>query len=96
MITFEQIMTIFVAVAPSLTAIFGVIAAVCKAVNSNKATSKEVLDKVEEVRQEIYNTKEYTELKAQLLTVSQENLELKKKLNKLLTQIDKINRSKEE
>ena len=61
--TFEQIMTIVVAAAPSLTAIIGIIAAVVKAVKSNNTTSKDVIDKFEEVRQEIFNTKEYSELK---------------------------------
>lgn len=90
--TFEQIMTIIVAAAPSLTAIIGVIAAVIK----NKAITSKVVDKFEEVRQEIFNTKEYSDLKNQLLVAHQENRELKKKLNELLTKIDRIDRSKED
>lgn len=94
--TFEQIMTIVVAAAPSITAIVGIVAAVLKAIKSNKATSQDVINKFEEVRQEIFNTKEYSELKDQLNIAHQENRELKKKLNELLTKIDKIDRSKEE
>ena len=89
--TFEQIMSVVVAAAPALAAIIGVVAAVLK----NKSITSGVIDKFEEVRLEIFNTKEYSELKDQLKIVNQENAELKKKLNELLTKIDKIDRSKE-
>lgn len=94
--TFEQIMAIVVAAAPSITAIVGIVAAVVKGIKSNKATSQDVINKFEEVRQEIFNTKEYEELKGQLAIAHKENYELKKKINELLTKIDKIDRSKEE
>lgn len=93
---FEQIMAIVVAAAPSLTAIIGIIAAVVKGIRSNKATSQDVIDKFEEVRQEIFNTKEYSDLKNQLALAHQENRELKKKLNELLTKIDHIKRKEDE
>lgn len=93
--TFEQIMTIVVAAAPSLTAIIGIVAAVVKAIKSNKATSQDVIDKFEEVRQEIFNTKEYSDLKNQLTLAHQENRELKKKFNELLTKIDRIHRKED-
>lgn len=93
--TFEQIMTIIVAAAPSITAIVGIVAAVIKGIRSNKATSQDVIDKFEEVRQEIFNTKEYSDLKNQLTLAHRENIELKKKLNELLTKIDRIERSEE-
>ena len=93
--TFEQIMAIIVAAAPSLTAIIGIVTAIVKSIKSNKDTSKEVINKFEEVRQEIINKKEYSELKDQLKIAHQENYELKKKLNELLTKIDKIDRSEE-
>lgn len=90
--TFEQIMSIVVAAAPSISAIVGIVIAIVKGMKSNKDTSQAVIDKFEEVRQEIFNTKEYSELKAQLVLVHNENLELKKKLNELLTKTDKIAR----
>ena len=92
MMNFEQIIAIVVAAAPALTAILGIIAAVVKLKNSDK----EVIDKFEEVRQEIFNTKEYEALTAELKTAHQENRELKKKLNELLTKIDRIARNEEE
>ena len=94
--TVEQIMAIIVAAAPSITAIIGIIFAVIKGIKSNKTTSKDVIDKFEEVRQEIFNAKEYSDLKNQLTLAHQEKRELKKKLNELLTKIDRIDRSKEE
>lgn len=90
--TFEQIMSVVVAAAPALASIIGIVAAVFK----NKSITSQVVDKFEEVRQEIFNTKEYSDLKNQLLIAHQENYELKKKLNELLTKIDKIDRSREE
>lgn len=93
--TFEQIMISIVAAAPSLTSIIGIIFAVLKGVKTSKTTSADVINKFEEVRQEIFNTKEYSELKNQLIIVYQENYELKKKLNELLTKIDHIQRGQE-
>lgn len=90
--TFEQIMTIIVAAAPAATALIGIIGAVVKLKNSDKV----VIDKFEEVRQEIFNTKEYEALKAELKIAHQENRELKKKINELLTKIDRIARKEEE
>ena len=84
--TFEQIMTVVVAAAPAITALIGIIGAVCKLKNSDK----EVIDKFEEVRQEIFNTKEYEALKTELKMAHQENRELKKKINELLTAINKV------
>lgn len=94
--TFEQIMAIVVAAAPSLTAIIGIVAAVVKGIKTSKTTSEDVINKFEEVRQEIFNTKEYSDLKSQLTLAHQENYELKKKINELLTKIDHIDRSKED
>lgn len=93
--TFEQIMAIVVAAAPSITAIVSTVIANLKGIKSNKTTSKEVIGKVEEVRQEIFNTKEYSDLKNQLLLAHHENRELKKKLNELLTKIDRVARKEE-
>lgn len=89
---FEQIMSIIVAAAPSLTAIIGIIAAVVK----NKSYSKEVISKFEETRKAVMDTKQYEDLKTQLKIAHQENYELKKKINELLTKIDHIQRKEDE
>lgn len=89
----EELYLIIVAAAPSLTAILGVVLSVIKVIKEGKKTNKEVIDKFEEVRQEIFNVKEYRDLKDQLVIVHQENAELKKKINELLTKIDHIYRT---
>lgn len=88
----EQILALVVAAAPSITAIIGIIFAVVKGIKNNKTTSKDILDKFEEMREEVMNTKEYTELKEQLKIAYQENYALKRKINELLTKIDHIQR----
>lgn len=92
MLELEQIYAVIIAAAPSLSAIIGIVVAVLKNCKSNKL----ITDKFEEVKTEIISTKEYTELKDQLKIAHQENLELKKKLNELLTKIDHISRTEEE
>lgn len=88
----EEIYALIIAAAPSITAIIGIIFAVIKGIKNNQTTSKDILDKFEEVREQVFNTKEYTELKEQLKIAYQENYELKKKINELLTKIDHIQR----
>lgn len=95
MLELEQIYAIIMAAAPALTSIIGIIFAVVKGIKTSKTTSTDVINKFEEVRQEIFNAKEYSELKDQLKLAHQENYELKKKLNELLTKIDHIQRNEE-
>lgn len=90
--TLENLYLIVVAAAPSITAIIGVIAAVIKMIKAGKSTNKEVIDKFEEVRQEIFNTKEYEDIKAQLAIAHQENTELKRLIYELLSKTDHIAR----
>lgn len=94
--SFEQIMSIFVAVAPAVTAVVGVVTAVIKCLKSNENLHSDVKAALEGIKDEIVNTKEYTEVKSQLLLVHSENLELKKKINELLTKIDRIYRGEED
>lgn len=94
--TIGEIYALIVAAAPAVTAIIGIIIAVVKSIKTNSQTATDVINKFEEVRQEIFNAKEYSELKGQLLLVHQENYELKKKLNELLTKIDHIQRNEDE
>ena len=92
----EQIYTLIIAAAPSITAIIGIIFAVVKGIKNNQTTSKDILDKFEELREEVFNTKEYSDLKDQLQIAHQENYALKKKINELLTKIDHIYRNEGE
>lgn len=91
----ETIILAIIAAAPSITAIAGIIAAVVKIIKSGKDSSKVLIDKFEEVRQEVMDTKEYENLKQELKIAHQENRELKQKINELLTKIDCIARDSE-
>lgn len=90
--TFENLYLTLVAAAPAITAIIGIIISVLKLMKANHISSSTLIDKFEEVREEVMNTKEYEDLKAQLAIAHQENIELKKKINELLTILDKISR----
>ena len=59
----EEIYALILAAAPSIAAIIGIIFAVIKGIRNNQTTSKDILDKFEEVREQVFDTKEYTELK---------------------------------
>ena len=89
----EEIYALIIAAAPSITAIIGIVFAVIKGIKNNQTTSKDILDKFEEVREQVFNTREYSELKEQLKIAYEENYELKKKINELLTKIDHIQRN---
>lgn len=94
--TISEIYALIIAAAPAVASIIGIIIAVVKDIKANTKNTTEVIDKFEEVRQEIFNTKEYSELKTELKIAHQENYELKKKLNELLTKIDHIQRNEDE
>lgn len=90
--TFENLYLTLVAAAPAITAILGIVLSVLKLIKANKVSSDTLITKFEEVREEVMNTKEYEDLKAQLTIAHQENIELKKKINELLTVLDKVSR----
>lgn len=77
----ETIILAVVAAAPSITAIAGIFAAISK-----------FCKVIAELKAEVTKTKEYDEVKTQLVVVHQENIELKKKLNELLITLDKVQR----
>lgn len=93
--TFELLITLIAAAAPSIIAILGIVTAVIKCVRSGKASNKEVIDKFEETRQAVMNTKEYESLKIELQQAHAENRELKKQIKQLLTKIDRVVREEE-
>lgn len=70
-----------VAAAPSIVAIAGILSAVSKFCKS-----------LAELKSEVTKTKEYSEVKEQLVIVQQENVELKRLLKELLTKIDGVER----
>lgn len=80
----ETIILAIVAASPAVVAIVGIITAVCKLMKS-----------FNELKGEVVNTKEYADLKAQLLIAHQENRELKKKINELIVAITKIQQTQD-
>lgn len=93
--TFELLITLIVAAAPSIIAILSIVAAVVKCIKAGKTSNQEVIDKFEETRQAVMNTKEYESLKLELQQAHAENRALKKQISQLLTAIDKVVREEE-
>lgn len=99
MITVENldyIFTVLIAAAPALTTIIGCITTFIKMKNNNTKTTTDIMTEFEKVRKQVEDTREYENLKAELAVAHQENRELKKKLNELLTKIDRVARNDEE
>lgn len=94
--TIEMIITTILAAAPSLLATIAV--AIFTAINKKFTMKKigEAVESVEMARAAITSSKEYTELKDQLVLVHKENVALKKTVNELLTKIDRVSRPTEE
>lgn len=76
---FETIFLAVVAAAPAIVAIIGIITAVCKLMKS-----------FNELKGEVVNVKEYTDLKKELKEAHRENRELKKQLNEVLTALTRV------
>ena len=88
----EQIIIAILAAAPSLVA---TIVVTIVGIIMKKFTNKKIGEAIEHVEMAtaaIKSSKEYEEVKDQLALAHQENVELKRKLNKLLTKIDKVQR----
>lgn len=77
----ETVVLAVLAACPAVVSIAGIIVAVCKLLKAFK-----------ELKEEVTKTKEFEELKNQLFIAHAENREIKKKLNELLTAIDRIKR----
>lgn len=86
----ETIFLAIIAAAPAVAAIFSIIAAVVKLIRTNKSELKVLIDAFNALKQEVINTKEYTEIKQELAAVHRENAELKKQMNQLLTELTRV------
>ena len=93
---FEEIYTAILAAAPALVSVIGIITAVIKMKTAQNAKLGEVMEKFEILADEVHDSKQYEDLKRQLLTAHQENRELRKKINELMTKIDRVSRNEEE
>ena len=88
--TFEVILQVFVSACPALAAIFGIIAAVIKLIKAGKDTNKELKEAFDELRES--SKQETKDLRDQYTICLQQNYELNKKLNTLLTKMDRVQR----
>ena len=79
-----QIGTIIIAATPAITSIVAMIVGFIKLIGQFKANKNETLEKLKAV---IDDDKE---MKAQLVSINEENIKLKKTINELLTEITKI------
>lgn len=86
----ETIFLAIVAAAPAIAAIFTIIAAVVKMVRSNKNELKAVVDAFEELKGEVVNVKEYSDLKKELQLAHQENRELAALYKEIATELTRI------
>lgn len=92
----DLIIASFIAAAPTIAAILGIVSAVIKMKKNNKDSAGQLLTEFQNVKEEVMKTKEYETLKAELAIAHQENRELKKLIKELLTTMDKVERPKEE
>lgn len=88
--SFEIIMQVFVSACPALAAIGGIIATAIRLIKAGKDANKELKAAFEDLKES--GKQEYKELKEQYTICLQQNYELNKKLNTLLTKIDRIQR----
>ena len=78
----EQFIIMISTIAPSLVAFIGCIISYLK----NKINCQKIVDRFNEVISE----KEYNEVKQQLVIIHQENIELKKQINRLIAKLNNI------
>lgn len=79
--TTDQIITLVIGICPSVIAILTTVGLVLRVVKDFKDLKKQVTD-----------MKVFNELRDQMRQLARENYELKKKLNEMLTKIDRIER----
>lgn len=93
--TFETLLTLIMAASPSIVAIISIITAVVKLKKAGKISNQEVIDKFEETRKAVMDTKQFKALKIELQMAHAENRQLRNAIKELLTKVDKVVREKE-
>lgn len=78
------------AVLPSLGSIIGIICAVAKLFKDNKEQIKPILEKFDDLRQEVRDKTELREARAEMKQIIHDNAVLKRQLNELLTLQSKV------
>lgn len=88
----ETITMALVASAPAVAAITGIVTAACKIISTGKNNNKQLFRKIDELEKRVLDTKEYETIKSELKIAHQENVQLKRQMNQLLTKLDRIDR----
>lgn len=94
--TIEIILAAIIAALPTISAIAGIIFAVIKCIRAGRTNGKELIDKFDEMRTEVLNTREYEELKILYKDSVTQYRNLMKAHRELLTKIDRIVRKEED
>ena len=92
--TIETIYAAILSAAPAIVSIIGIITALIKMKSAQNKSLDEMKERFETLSTEVKESKEHEELKKQLNVAHRENMELKRKINELLTSIDRIRREK--
>ena len=90
MTNLDTLYALIVAAAPAITAIIGIIAAVIKNHKDIQAKTQPILDKFDELRQEVNDKTELTEVKIQMEAIMVENRQLKQEIADLITVLKKV------
>ena len=79
-----------VSILPSLAAVIGIIASIIKIAKDNKKVIEPIVTKFNELRQEVKDKTEMTDLKATINNLIKENAELRKENHEIITQLSKV------
>ena len=85
-----------IAAAPAITAVVTIICSVIKMINNAKSGNKVLVDKFNELSEEVKDTSKLDELVLENQVLKQENREIKKLLKEVLTELKKVKQPDEE
>lgn len=87
---FASIYPVIVAILPSVAAVFSIFFAVIKCIKDNKTLVQPIIDGYKELKKEVEDKTELSEVKAQMEAIMVENRQLKKEIADLISAIKKV------
>lgn len=78
------------AILPSLGALFGILVSCVKLIKDNKEQIRPILEKFEELRQEVKDKTDLREARAEMKQIIHDNAVLKRQLNEMITLQSKV------
>ena len=87
---YELALPYVVSILPSLAAIFGIIASIIKVLKDNRKVIQPVIDQFNDLRQEVKDKTEMTEIKSTVTNLLEENAKLRKDVAALITAMNKV------